>query len=78
MESEQLFTGMHNKSVLHIDHRAKNIVDAKTYHKGAVLRLQADDKYLVTASEDKTVVVYDRRAGRTYKTIKVCNMRDKG
>ena len=71
MDSDLLIIGTYNKTVLQIDPRAKDILAQKIYHRGAVLRVQANDAYIVTASDDKTVVVYDRRIEKTFKTLKV-------
>ena len=46
-------------------------VHRKRYHRRPVLCLAADDKYVVTGSEDKTIAVFDRRAGQVYKTMQV-------
>jgi hypothetical protein len=33
--------------------------------------LSVDENYIVSGSEDKTIAIFDRRAGMVYKTIKV-------
>ena len=60
----------YDKLIYSIDTRS-NEVTTKKYHRRPVLCLKADDKYIITGSEDKTVAVYDRRAGHMYKTIQV-------
>ncbi|XP_033738875.1 F-box/WD repeat-containing protein 9-like [Pecten maximus] len=41
----------------------------KKFHRRPVLCVVADDKYVISGSEDKTMAIYDRRAGRVYKTL---------
>ncbi|XP_021353870.1 F-box/WD repeat-containing protein 9-like [Mizuhopecten yessoensis] len=41
----------------------------KKFHRRPVLCVVADDKYIISGSEDKTMAIYDRRAARVYKTI---------
>ena len=60
-----------DKKVYHIDPRAATVLAEKRYHKKAVLCVKADDKYILTGSEDSTVVVYDRRADKIFDTLKV-------
>ena len=43
----------------------------KKFHRSPVLCVVANDNYVISGSEDKTMAVFDRRAGRVYKTIKV-------
>lgn len=40
-------------------------------HSGPVLCLTADERFIVSGSEDKTLSVYDKRASEVYKTLKV-------
>ncbi len=55
----------------HIDPRMSGIRAEKVYHQKPVLSLLADDKYIITASEDKTIAVFDRAADKLLKTIRV-------
>ena len=48
----------------------KVISDLK-YHSRPVLCLLADEKFVITGSEDQSICVFDRRAGQLFKTIKV-------
>lgn len=41
----------------------------KLYHSRPVLSVAADDKYVITGSEDKTITIYDRAAGKKFKNI---------
>ncbi|XP_060085970.1 F-box/WD repeat-containing protein 9-like [Ylistrum balloti] len=43
--------------------------EKKKFHRSPVLCVVADEKYVISGSEDKTMAIYDRRAGRVYKTI---------
>lgn len=40
-------------------------------HGNAVMCLAADEKYIISGSKDCTVAVYDRRAGKGLKKLKV-------
>lgn len=43
--------------------------EKKKFHRRPVLCVVADDEYVISGSEDKTMAIFDRRAGRVYKTI---------
>lgn len=43
----------------------------KSYHSHPILSIAADDKYVITGSEDKTMAIYDRVAGKKFKQIEV-------
>ena len=49
----------------------ENAIKKRKYHRGPILCLAADNNYIVTGSEDKTIGIYDRRAAMVYKTIQV-------
>lgn len=57
--------------VYHIDPRTGDVIAEKIYHRQPVLRMAVDEHYIITASEDKTIAVFDRRADSVYKTIEV-------
>ena len=70
-EPDVLFAGGYDARIYHIDPRTADIMAEKRYHTKPVLCMTADDKYIVTGSEDKTIAVYDRRAADVYKTLEV-------
>lgn len=41
------------------------------YHGRSVLCLHVDDDVIVSGSEDETIRIYDRRAGKLRKTLQV-------
>jgi len=43
----------------------------RKFHRRPVLCVAADDDFVISGSEDKTISVYDRRANRVFKTIQV-------
>lgn len=69
-EANQIYAAGYDRHVYIIDPRESE-VHRKRYHRRPVLCLAADDKYIVTGSEDKTIAVFDRRAGQVYKTIQL-------
>lgn len=67
-------TGSYCKSVLVFDPRTGPCPIVKyEQHQRAVIRLAMNSNYILSASEDKTVNVWDQRAGRTMKSINVMN-----
>lgn len=65
-------TGSYNRTVFVFDSRSghKPIRQYRP-HTGAVIKLAMNTEYILSASEDKTVSVWDQRAGRTMKSITV-------
>ncbi|XP_062593768.1 uncharacterized protein LOC134255270 [Saccostrea cucullata] len=76
-EANQVFAAGYDRHIYIIDPRDGE-VHRKRYHRRPVLCLAADDKYIVTGSEDKTVAVFDRRAGQVYKTIQTFDVGHSG
>ena len=66
-----MVAGAFDKKVYHIDPRAPSVVAEKRYHRKPILSVKATDKYIMTGSEDSTLVIYDRRADKVYKTLEV-------
>nr|XP_061805071.1 F-box/WD repeat-containing protein 9-like [Nerophis lumbriciformis] len=65
-----LLAGTFNKKIQMYDPRAAvPLVKTLKHHSNSVLCLAADDKYVISASRDNTVVVHDRRADK--RLIKV-------
>ncbi|XP_077474763.1 F-box/WD repeat-containing protein 9 [Stigmatopora argus] len=65
-----LLAGTFNKKVLMYDPRAAvPLVKTLKHHSNSILCMAADDKYVISASRDNTVVVHDRRADK--RLIKV-------
>lgn len=50
---------------------AEPLVKSVRLHGNAVMCLAADDKYIISGSKDCTVAVYDRRAGKGLKRLRV-------
>lgn len=50
---------------------AEPLVKSLRLHGNAVMCLAADDKYIISGSKDCTVAVYDRRAGKGLKKLRV-------
>lgn len=50
---------------------AQPLIKSLRYHGNIVMCLAADDRYIISGSNDCTVAVYDRRAGRNLKRIRV-------
>lgn len=50
---------------------AEPLVKSLRLHSNAVICLAADDKYIVSGSTDCTVAMYDRRAGKALKRLRV-------
>ena len=48
-----------------------NSISSLKSHSKPVLCLTADDRFIISGSEDKTLSVYDRRAAQVYKTVEV-------
>lgn len=63
--------GGFDKRLYMIDPRAPADVTIKRYHAQPILSVTADDKYVITGSEDKVISVFDRRAGKNYKKIQM-------
>ncbi|XP_061605724.1 uncharacterized protein fbxw9 isoform X2 [Phyllopteryx taeniolatus] len=67
-----LLAGTFNEKVQMYDPRAAvPLVKSLTHHTNSVLCLAADDKYIISASKDNTVVVHDRRADRRLYKVRV-------
>ena len=50
---------------------AEPLVKSLRLHSNAVLCLVADEQYILSGSKDRTVVIYDRRAGKTLQKLQV-------
>ncbi|XP_019958360.2 F-box/WD repeat-containing protein 9 [Paralichthys olivaceus] len=50
---------------------ASPVVKSLCLHGNAVMCLAADDKYIISGSKDRTVAVYDRRAGKVLKKLRL-------
>ena len=61
-----------NISFLYAD--GNHIIGSLKYHDKPVLCMEADDKFIITGSEDKTLCFYDRRAAKIYKSVRVCKI----
>lgn len=68
-------TGSYNRTVFVFDSRSgcKPIRQYRS-HSGAVIKLAMNSEYILSASEDKTVSVWDQRAGRSMKSITVISI----
>jgi len=66
-----LIAGCYDKNIYDIDPRSSNVVNTRRDHSRPVLAVAADEQYIVSASEDSTVAVYDITAGKVFKTIQM-------
>lgn len=63
--------GSYGKTVFVFDARTAKKICQYQSHTGAVIKLAMNSEYILSASEDKTVSVWDQRAGRTMKSITI-------
>ncbi|KAL5020928.1 hypothetical protein ScPMuIL_000083 [Solemya velum] len=70
IEPGLIIAGGYNKQVYQIDPREGQIRCRKA-HAQPVLCIAVDDNYIITGSEDRTVVIYDRRGAEIFKTLEV-------
>lgn len=70
-EPQFMAAGGFDKKVYHIDPRTATIIAEKRIHKKPVLDVTANDKFIITGSEDSTIAIYDRRADAVLKTLEV-------
>lgn len=70
-EPNFIAAGGFDKRLYMVDPRAPADITIKRYHTQPILSVAADDKYVVTGSEDKVISIYDRAAGKNYKKIEV-------
>ena len=61
----------YDKQLWMLDPRSQDVICKKKYHSQPLLSIAADDKYIITGSEDKVISIYDRAAGKNYKKITV-------
>ncbi|XP_054011210.1 F-box/WD repeat-containing protein 9-like [Hylaeus anthracinus] len=65
-------TGSYGRTILVFDQRLGNHPIAKYRpHKRAVIRLAMNSQFILSASEDKTVGIWDQRAGRIMKNVTI-------
>ncbi|XP_046752012.1 F-box/WD repeat-containing protein 9-like [Diprion similis] len=65
--------GSYCKTVLVFDPRSRSQVATYQPHQRAIVRLTMNSNYILTASEDKTLSIWDHRSRKTVKTIKISN-----
>lgn len=68
-EPNFIAAGGFDKRLYMVDPRAPADLTIKRYHTQPILSIAADDKYVITGSEDKVISIYDRVAGKNYKKI---------
>ncbi|KAM8974004.1 F-box/WD repeat-containing protein 9 [Pelodytes ibericus] len=69
-----LVAGSYDKRVSICDPRAANpLVKSRKIHSSPVLSLVADDRHIVSGSEDRTLVVFDRRANAVLQRMSLEN-----
>ncbi|XP_057167526.1 F-box/WD repeat-containing protein 9 isoform X2 [Ursus arctos] len=67
-----LVTGTYDKKVTVYDPRVgPALVKSRRLHSSAVLALLADDRHIVSGSEDRTLVVFDRRADSVVQRLQL-------
>ncbi|XP_021786441.1 F-box/WD repeat-containing protein 9 isoform X2 [Papio anubis] len=68
--SDVLVTGTYDKKVAIYDPRASPaLLKCQQLHSRPVLALMADDQHIISGSEDRTLVVVDRRANRVLQRL---------
>lgn len=71
-DSSLFATGSFCRTVLVFDPRSGyNPIAKYRPHKMAVIRLAMNSRFILSASEDRTVSIWDQRAGKTMKNITV-------
>lgn len=67
-----LVTGTYNKKVTIYDPRAgPGLLQTQQVHSSAVLALMADERHIISGSEDHTLVVFDRRANGVLQRLQL-------
>uniref|UniRef100_A0A8C8SLL9 F-box/WD repeat-containing protein 9 n=1 Tax=Pelusios castaneus TaxID=367368 RepID=A0A8C8SLL9_9SAUR len=67
-----LVTGTYDKRVTVYDPRASQpLVKSRKLHSNAVLSLVADERFIISGSEDRTLVVFDRRANSVLQRLQL-------
>lgn len=70
--SDVLVTGTYDKKVAIYDPRASPaLLKCQQLHSRPVLALVADDQHIISGSEDRTLVVVDRRANRVLQRLQL-------
>ncbi|KAJ8670377.1 hypothetical protein QAD02_001636 [Eretmocerus hayati] len=64
-------TGSQCRTVTVFDSRGHTPIVKYQPHHGAIIRIAMNTNYILSASEDKTVNIWDQRAGRTLKSITI-------
>lgn len=71
-EQSLFATGSYMRTVFVFDSRSgEKPIRQYRSHGGAVIKLAMNSEYILSASEDKTVSIWDQRAGRTMKYITI-------
>ena len=70
-ETNFIAAGGFDKKLHMFDPRDPENKTIKRYHAKPILCIAGDDKYVITGSEDKTICIYDRAAGKRFKQIEV-------
>jgi len=74
-----LVTGTYDKKVTVYDPRVgPALLKSRRLHSSAVLALLADDRHIISGSEDHTLVVFDRRANSVLQRLQVGPARGPG
>ncbi|KAL8211717.1 UNVERIFIED_CONTAM: F-box/WD repeat-containing protein 9 [Gekko kuhli] len=67
-----LVTGTYDKKVTVYDPRASQpLVKSRKLHSSAVLSLAADERFIISGSEDRTLVCFDRRANSVLQRLQL-------
>ncbi|KAF7249072.1 F-box/WD repeat-containing protein 9 [Varanus komodoensis] len=67
-----LVTGTYDKKVTVYDPRAAQaLVKSRKLHSSAVLSLAADERFIISGSEDRTLVCFDRRANSVLQRLQL-------
>ena len=71
--NDMLVAGCFDKTIRVIDPRTFSEVAMLKNHTRTVLCLHVDDDVIVSGGEDKTLCIFDRRAGKLRKTVKLAS-----
>nr|XP_033781058.1 F-box/WD repeat-containing protein 9 [Geotrypetes seraphini] len=71
-QQDILVAGSYDKRVTIYDPRAAHpLLQSRKVHSNAVLSILADDRYILSGSEDRTLVIFDRRCNGVFQRLQL-------